>query len=115
MDALRAFRIQLCNPEHRFQNTLDFIQQHYSYQATTFHNDHLVNPAGQNEGSCKVLGLALLEKFTDQEALQAFGEHYRAVLAQPYESNHPNIRALINTGLAGVRFEQNPLQPKTPV
>jgi hypothetical protein len=57
------------------------------------------NAAGQNEGSCKTLGLALLEGLSDQ-ALLAFGEHYRSVLATPEGSDHGNIRALIEHGLA---------------
>lgn len=68
------------------------------------------NAAGQNEGSCKTLGLALLEGLSDEEALLAFGEHYRSVLATPEGSDHGNIRALMAHGLAGVTFEAQPLQ-----
>ena len=70
------------------------------------------NAAGQNEGSCKLLGLALLEGFSAEETLLAFGEHYRSVLATPDGSDHGNIRALMDTGLAGVRFEQPSLRRK---
>jgi hypothetical protein len=55
------------------------------------------------------LGLALLEGLSDEEALLAFGEHYRSVIATPEGSDHGNIRALIKHGLAGVRFTTQPL------
>jgi hypothetical protein len=58
------------------------------------------------------LGLALLEGLSDQEALLAFGEHYRDVLATPEGSDHGNIRALIKHGLAGVKFAELPLSRK---
>ena len=69
------------------------------------------NAAGQNEGSCKTLGLAVLEGLSDEEALLAFGEHYRSVVATPEGSDHGNIRALIKHGLAGVKFSAQPLNP----
>ena len=70
------------------------------------------NAAGENEGSCKTLGLAVLEGFSTEEALLAFGEHYQAVLANPNGSDHRNIRALMETGLPGVRFNSVPLKRK---
>ena len=56
--------------------------------------------------------LALLEGFTTEEALLAFGEHYQAVLANPNGSDHRNIRALMETGLPGVRFDTQPIKRK---
>ena len=37
------------------------------------------------------------------------GEHYRSVVATPEGSDHGNIRALIQHGLAGVKFTTQPL------
>jgi hypothetical protein len=51
----------------------------------------------------------LLEGLSDEEALLAFGEHYRSVVATPEGSDHGNIRALIGYGLAGVKFTRQPL------
>ena len=42
-----------------------------------------------------------------------FGEHYRSVVATPEGSDHGNIRALIEHGLAGVKFAQQPLTRKS--
>jgi hypothetical protein len=110
MPDLNTFRASLKSGEHAFADTLAFIAEGYEYQPQAFNNGGVVNAAGQNEGSCKTLGLALLEGLSDEEALLAFGEHYRSVLDTPEGSDHGNIRALMAHGLAGVTFEAQPLQ-----
>ncbi|BBR52384.1 MULTISPECIES: HopJ type III effector protein [Pseudomonas] len=110
MTDLSTLRNSLASGEHVFADTLAFIAANYSYQPQAFSNGGVENAAGQNEGSCKTLGLALLEGLSDQEALLAFGEHYRSVLATPEGSDHGNIRALIKHGLAGVTFAEQPLK-----
>ncbi|WP_405120340.1 HopJ type III effector protein [Pseudomonas leptonychotis] len=112
MSALNDFRAKLHNEQFTFAETLAFIAAHYQYQPSAFRNGAVENPAGQNEGSCKTLGLALLEGLSLEETLHCFGEHYRSVLATPTGNDHGNIRALLDTGLAGVRFEQPSLQRK---
>ncbi|AIR89538.1 HopJ type III effector protein [Pseudomonas cremoricolorata] len=110
MTDLNTLRASLNSGEHAFASTLAFVAEHYRYTPQGFDNGGLVSAAGQNEGSCKTLGLALLEGLSDQEALLAFGEHYRSVLETPEGSDHGNIRSLIKHGLAGVRFAQQPLE-----
>ncbi|CAG8866949.1 hypothetical protein PS627_02232 [Pseudomonas fluorescens] len=110
MSDLDTLRNSLASGEHLFADTLAFIARHYSYQPQAFNNGGVENAAGQNEGSCKTLGMALLEGLSDQQALLAFGEHYRSVVATPEGTDHGNIRALIAHGLAGVKFAQQPLQ-----
>ncbi|MBS7691235.1 HopJ type III effector protein [Pseudomonas lalucatii] len=112
MSALTDFRARLRGEQFAFAETLAFIEAHYDYQPSAFRNGAVENAAGQNEGSCKTLGLALLEGLSLEETLLCFGEHYRSVLATPDGSDHGNIRALMDTGLAGVRFEREPLQRK---
>ncbi|PVZ15990.1 MULTISPECIES: HopJ type III effector protein [unclassified Pseudomonas] len=109
---LQSLRQSLASGEHQFADTLAFIAQGYDYTPTAFDNGPVHNAAGQNEGSCKTLGLARLEGFSDEQALLAFGEHYRSVLATPEGSDHGNIRALIAGGQAGVSFESEPLKRK---
>ncbi|UVL47059.1 HopJ type III effector protein [Pseudomonas moraviensis] len=109
MTDLTTLRASLKSGEHAFADTLAFIAAGYDYQPQAFNNGGVENAAGQNEGSCKTLGLALLEGLSDEEALLAFGEHYRSVLAKPEGSDHGNIRALIKHGLAGVKFTAPPL------
>jgi hypothetical protein len=107
---LNTLRASLASGKHVFADTLAFVAAHYSYQPQAFNNGGVENAAGQNEGSCKTLGLALLEGLSDQEALLAFGEHYRDVQATPEGTDHGNIRALIKHGLAGVKFAELPLK-----
>ncbi|NMZ66485.1 HopJ type III effector protein [Pseudomonas oryzihabitans] len=109
MSDLASFRARLAQGDHAFADTLAFVAEHYHYQPTAFRNGAVDNAAGQNEGSCKTLGLAKLEGLSDQEALLAFGEHYRSVLQTPEGSDHANIRALIAHGLTGVSFQGEPL------
>lgn len=112
MSHLNDFRARLSGEHVAFAETLAFITEHYDYQPSAFRNGDVANAAGQNEGSCKTLGLAKLEGLSDQETLQCFGEHYRSVLATPEGTDHANIRALMATGLAGVSFEQQSLTRK---
>lgn len=112
MTDLNDFRASLRSGQHVFADTLAFIAKHYDYQPSAFRNGAVENASGQNEGSCKTLGLALLEGLSLEETLRAFGEHYRAVLATPNGNDHGNIRALQGTGLHGVHFERQPLTPK---
>ncbi|WP_295471434.1 HopJ type III effector protein [uncultured Pseudomonas sp.] len=112
MTDLNTLRASLRSGQHAFADTLAFIAEGYDYQPQAFRNGEVENAAGQNEGSCKTLGLALLEGLSDEEALLAFGEHYRSVQATPEGSDHANIRALIAHGLAGVKFATQPLTRK---
>ncbi|MFB6578124.1 MULTISPECIES: HopJ type III effector protein [unclassified Streptomyces] len=113
MTDLNSLRASLASGEHEFADTLAFITAHYAYQPQAFCNGELENAAGENEGSCKTLGLALLEGLSDQEALLAFGEHYRSVLATPNDTDHGNIRNLMAHGLEGVSFAGQPLARKS--
>jgi len=110
MSTIRDFRARLRNRNLPFSDTLAFIAETYDYQPSRFVNGNVENTAGENEGSCKTLGMAVLEGFSTEEALLAFGEHYQAVLANPSGNDHRNIRALMETGLPGVRFDQQPLK-----
>lgn len=112
MTTLADLRNRLQQDDFAFSETLAFVAEHYAYQPSAFRNGAVENAAGQNEGSCKTLGLALLEGFSTDEALRAFGEHYRSVLATPEGSDHGNIRALMSHGLEAVQFERQPLSRK---
>jgi hypothetical protein len=100
------------DPSHRFEQTLAFINQHYAYTPTAFINGALPSKAGQNEGSCKLLGLAKLEGLSLEETLCAFGEHYQSVLNTPEGDDHGNIRALMIGGIEAVHFDSSPLVRK---
>ncbi|HZJ93830.1 MAG TPA: HopJ type III effector protein [Thiopseudomonas sp.] len=107
---LSEFLDAIQQPGHQFADTLAFIDAHYQYTPCAFDNAGLHNPVGSNQGSCKILGLALLEQLSTAQALLAFGEHYAYVLATPSETAHANIRQLIKYGLAAVHFSALPLR-----
>jgi hypothetical protein len=113
MRDLRTLLASLDSGQHLFADTLAFVAAHYDYQPQAFRNGELENAAGENEGSCKTLGLAKLEGLGDRQALLAFGEHYRSVLAAPKGRDHGNIRSLMSHGLAGVTFAGPPLSRKS--
>ncbi|SDS87938.1 HopJ type III effector protein [Halopseudomonas xinjiangensis] len=104
-----GFTQRLVAPEHRFAETLAFIDEQYVYRPSAFDNGSLHNSETENQGSCKVLAMAIDLGLTDEQTLQCFAEHYQAVLADPDGVAHGNIRALMRTGLAGVRFQTFPL------
>ncbi|ANF57881.1 HopJ type III effector protein [Halotalea alkalilenta] len=103
------FRRALARESHCFADTLAFIETHYRFTPTAFDNGGVSNGIDDNQGSCRVLALALLEGLENHEALRAFGEHYRHVLADPEGHDHANIRALAIHGLDGVRLHGDPL------
>lgn len=103
------FIARLGNPEHQFAETLAFIDAIYDHQPTAFDNGPVHNSAEQNQGSCKVLAMALDQGLSDEQALQCFAEHYRSVAQTPEGSDHGNIRALMQGGLSKVRFAAPPL------
>ena len=67
MSALADFRRRLQQDDFAFAETLAFVATHYHYQPSAFRNGGVDNAAGQNEGSCKTLGLARLEGFSLEE------------------------------------------------
>lgn len=99
-----------------FAETLALIDSLYSYTPTAFSNglgnDRLENPAGVNEGSCKVFAFARLNSLSKAETLACFGEHCLKVLEEPQGTDHPNIRLFLRYGWEGIRFDGEPLRPK---
>lgn len=89
------------------------IDAHYRYTPTAFHNGDVDNPAGTNEGSCKLLAFAQLNNLGEMETLALFGRYYRDdVLGRPAGDDHANIRNFLIDGWLGVRFEGEPLELK---
>lgn len=103
------FKARLGTAEHRFADTLGFIEQFYHYQPSGFHVGPLYNSAEQNQGSCRIFAMAMDLGLTDEQTLACFAEHYQSVLADPDGSGHANIRALMQHGLTAVHFDQPPL------
>lgn len=110
--ALASFLRAIESDTHAFATTLAFINEWYDFTPTAFRNGSVANTAEQNQGSCRVLALALMHGFTKEQALKCFGEHYRDVLATPGVNNHHNLRRLQKGGLVDIHFDGTPLRRK---
>jgi hypothetical protein len=110
--ALAGFLTAIESDSHQFAATLAFINEWFEFTPTAFRNGTVANSAEQNQGSCRVLALALMQNLSGEQALKCFGEHYRDVLATPGRDNHHNLRRLQADSLADIHFEQPPLRRK---
>lgn len=107
--------------EVQFAEVIEVIGAHYDYTPTRFINGHqsastddrVINEAGKNEGSCKILAFAQINKLDEQQTLNCFGDYYRNdVLKNPEGNDHANIRTFIKYGWGGVHFLTSPLKQK---
>jgi hypothetical protein len=101
-----------------FHETIIIITENYYYQPTEFSNglndDILVNPAGTNEGSCKIFAFAKTHQLNQQQTLSLFGDYYRVdVLQNPEGTDHQNIRYFMKSGWQGIHFKDEVLTPKS--
>ena len=96
-----------------FNQTMAVIDTVYVYTPTAFKNCDLCNEAGENEGSCKIFSFAKLHGLNKIQTLACFGAYYREdVLKNLNGENHQNIRNFINSGWAGIKFENDALKPE---
>lgn len=103
---------KLDNKSIDFASVLATIDSHYHYRPIEFVNGEVYNAPGENEGSAKVFGFALLNHFTQQDTLKLFAEHYDSVKADPKGTNHANIRNFRFYGWQGFLMQHNCLTPK---
>lgn len=91
-----------------FAEVIATLEAYYEYTPQSFTNglgvDCIQNPAGTNEGSCKVFAFGQLQQLSPEQTLTCFGEHYRKVLATPEGTDHRNIRSFMHHGWAGIEF-----------
>ncbi len=93
-----------------FTDCIAVIDRHYHFTPAKFSNGEQHNPAGQNNGSCKIFAFGRLHQLSEAQVLACFGDYYRIdVLQNPEHSTHQNIREFIRHGWDGVQFEANPL------
>jgi len=102
--------LQVSPESIEFQDTMAVIETAYIYTPTAFKNGNLVNENGVNEGSCKLFAFAKLHGLSEENTLACFGGFYHDdVLQNPDSDNHQNIRNFMNTGWAGIEFENEAL------
>lgn len=100
-----------------FDDSMQIIAKSYDYQPVEFINgladDQVVNPAGSNEGSCKIFAFAKINQLTEEQTLSLFGDYYwQEVLNDPHGSGHQNIRHFMKYGWAGIQFKGQALTAK---
>ncbi|WP_283130365.1 HopJ type III effector protein [Enterovibrio norvegicus] len=99
-----------------FEDTMSVIDGQYDFSPTRFTNGDLVNKAGQNSGSCKILSFGQLHELEESAVLACFGGYYRDdVLCHPSGNDHQNIRNFMVSGWKGVQFDRPALTPKATV
>lgn len=102
------------NPESvEFADVIDTIDSAYQFSETVFTNGDTSNTAGQNNGSCKILGFGQLHQLSPEMTLACFGKiYFNDVLSNPDGDDHQNIRQFMIHGWNGVQFDGTPLSPK---
>jgi hypothetical protein len=114
MDFDQLLRSLRENPsEIEYDAVLALVDELYEFTPVKFTNGDLVNEAGRNLGSCKILAFAKLVRLTEEQTLNCFGSYYRDdVLKYPNHLDHPNIRNFMKAGWQGVNFEGVALRMK---
>ena len=92
-----------------FAETMQVIEDNYSFMPTDFTNGAIKNKAGENSGSCKLFAFAIDQQLNKEETLFCFGEHYLSVLKDVNGTSHQNIRNFMKTGFSGLSFDKQAL------
>jgi len=97
-----------------FQRVIDTINRNFDFAPTAFGvvAGAADNPAGQNEGACRVLAFAKDMGLSAASTLALFAEHYKNVLDNPDADSHQNIRLVMRHGIDAVWFDKMPLSRK---
>ena len=88
-----------------FAELIDVIETNYEVGLIEFKNGDIVNKAGENEGSAKLLSYAALCDFDKETTLKLWGQYYKEVLADPDGDSHKNIRNFMKTGWEGTLID----------
>lgn len=96
-----------------FEDTMATIDANYIFTPTAFKNSDLINSADQNNGSCKIFALGLMNRLTETQTLHCFGDYYRQDVLNNLEGDdHQNIRNFMKKGWQGITFDSNALVAK---
>lgn len=106
---LTDFRARLRSEHHLFTDTLAFIAEHYSYTPSAFDNGSVSNGRSRTKVPARPWASPSSRASASRKPCWPSAKHYRAVRDNPEGDDHANIRALQQTGLAGVHFERQPL------
>ncbi len=110
-DFLEKLKTQPDNIE--FDQTMQVIQDNYTFQPTAFNNGPNLNAINTNEGSCRIFAFAKMNNLNPDQTLSCFGKYYcEDVLLHPENNDHANIRQFMKTGFEGIQFNNEPLVKK---
>jgi len=106
-DACELFNanVEMDADELTFEEVMENIDEHYEDGLIEFKNGDMINAAGENMGSAKILSYAALSGMDKDTTLKLWGQYYREVLADPDGDSHQNIRNFMKYGWDGVPFE----------
>lgn len=106
-------QIQNSPEKIQFSEVIAYIDQNFDFESTKFKNGELINEKNENNGSCKIISFAKLNKLNQEETLALFGDFYRIdVLQNPEGEDHQNIRNFMKFGWDGIEFENEALITK---
>jgi len=117
-NALTKFKIKidelLLDPNNKidFDTIQNKITSILNTVPTRFVNNGVENAERENEGSLRILSIALLFQLTDDNALRLFWEHWESVQENPEGNDHQNIRQLNEYWLWGVKIHWLPFSEK---
>ena len=97
--------VEMSGDDLTMEEVLELIDTHYEDGLIEFKNGDLINKAGENVGSAKILSYAALSGMDKETTLKLWGQYYREVLADPDGDSHQNIRNFMKYGWDGVPFE----------
>eukprot|EP00571_Detonula_confervacea_P014241 CAMPEP_0172297744 /NCGR_PEP_ID=MMETSP1058-20130122/656_1 /TAXON_ID=83371 /ORGANISM="Detonula confervacea, Strain CCMP 353" /LENGTH=214 /DNA_ID=CAMNT_0013006929 /DNA_START=46 /DNA_END=690 /DNA_ORIENTATION=+ len=105
-DACELFNanLEMSGDDLMFDEFITLCDEQYEFGLVEFKNGDVVNKAGENDGSAKVLSYAALADMDKDLTLKLWGQYYRDVLATPDGSDHQNIRNFMKSGWDGVDF-----------
>ena len=96
-----------------FEQVMAVIDQHYDYTPSQFSNGAINNPAGSNEGSCKIFAFAQLNNLSEMETLSLFGRYCcDDVTGHPEGPDHSKIGKFLLDGWLGIQFDKVVLHEK---
>lgn len=97
--------VEMSGDDLTFEEVMEMIDEHFEDGLIEFKNGDILNAAGENMGSAKILSYAALAQMDKDTTLKLWGQYYREVLADPDGDSHQNIRNFMKYGWDGVPFE----------
>jgi len=71
--------LEMSGDDITFEEVIELIDENYETGLLEFKNGDIVNAAGENEGSAKVLSYAALSDLDKETTLKLWGQYYREV------------------------------------